>query len=71
LAALSSAAVAILDGWAVYSSDREKRELDLSREGDVVGGGDVATGLTHVLTVNKPPPTNIPKKKTPAIIKPS
>jgi hypothetical protein len=37
---------------------------------DVVGGGDVATGLTHVLTVNKPPPTNIPKKKTPAIIKP-
>jgi hypothetical protein len=61
--------VAILDGWAVYSSDREKRELE--GEGDVVGGADVATGLTHVVRRRRPPPTSNPRRNTPAIIKPS
>jgi hypothetical protein len=66
--ALSSAAAAILDGLAVYSSDREKRE---EGEGEVVGGGDVASGLTHVFSFNKPPPTRTPTRKTAPIIRPS
>jgi hypothetical protein len=69
--ALSSAAAAILDGSAVYSSDREKREEEGEGEGGVVGGADVASGLTHVFSLSKPPPTSTPKKKTAAIIRPS
>ena len=67
--ALSSAAAAILDGLAVYSSDREKREEE--GEGEVVRGGDVASGLTHVFSFNKPPPTRTPTRKTAPIIRPS